>query len=55
MSKYQPRSICEDCGTTYTDDDIKSERVTPCPSCYKCYTDTCTPYSCDCDSEEENK
>ena len=46
-------SVCEDCKTTYTNYEVEKGLVTPCPSCYKCYTDKCTPYSCGCDEEEE--
>ena len=47
-------SICEDCGTTYTNEDIESGLVTPCPECYKCYVGECAYYSCDCGEEVLN-
>tara|TARA_R110000824_G_scaffold181444_3_gene362250 strand:- start:84 stop:638 length:555 start_codon:yes stop_codon:yes gene_type:complete len=46
-------SICEDCGTEYTNYEIEKGLVTPCGTCYKCYTEQCTPYSCDCISADE--
>ena len=45
------KSICEDCGTMYSDEDILSGIVTPCPDCYKCYTDNCSLYACNCGEE----
>ena len=45
-------SICEDCKTTYTNYEVENGLVTPCVTCYKCYTENCTPYSCGCGEEE---
>ena len=48
------KSICTDCWTEYSDTDIESGKVTPCPECYKCYTDKCTMYACNCGEEAIN-
>ena len=45
------KSICEDCGTMYSEEDVLSGKVTPCPDCYKCYTDNCSIYACNCGEE----
>ena len=48
-------SVCVDCDTEYTNYEIEKGLVTPCVTCYKCYTDECTPFSCDCNSDNEIK
>ena len=44
-------SECPDCKTTYTNYEMENDLVVPCSSCYKCYTNKCTPYSCGCGEE----
>jgi hypothetical protein len=53
-------SWCPHCSNTYTNNDIESGRVVPCPRCYKCFVGDCGITSCDCvpsisDSESESE